>query len=164
MFMIPIQWQLYNQKNTTDINLIYDKLASASKKGNDTLFQVWLTDPKLGKEEALIPERYHYSRLINNRISSIVALPKPPYSWVLKEGFKKSEYPKGMHGYESSLDDMRAIFIAQGPSFQKKVNYTMEPFANTELYDVMCRILKIKPAPNNSTANGRALFDKVLNK
>jgi len=69
-----------------------------------------------------------------------------------------------MHGYESSLDDMRAIFLAQGPSFQKKVNYTMEPFANTELYDVMCRILKIKPAPNNSTANGRALFDKVLNK
>jgi len=151
-------------KNTTDINLIYDKLVSASGSGNDTLFQVWFTDPKLDNKDALIPERYHYSKSINNRISPIVALPKPPYSWVLKKDFKKSEYPKGMHGYESSLDDMRAIFLAQGPSFQKKVNYTMEPFANTELYDVMCRILKIKPAPNNSTANGRALFDKVLNK
>jgi len=151
-------------KNNSDVNLIYNKLVSESKKGNETLFHVWLTDPKIAKQETLIPDRYHYSKVVNDRISPIVTIPKPPYSWVVKKGFKEENYPRGMHGYENSLDEMRAIFIAKGPSFQKKLNYTMEPFANTELYDAMCRIGKIKPAPNKATANGRALFDKVLNK
>ncbi|ORX82371.1 Phosphodiest-domain-containing protein [Anaeromyces robustus] len=153
-----------NPKNVSDINPIYDKLLNASKVGNETLYQVWLTDKNLTKDQKrLVPDRYHYSRLNNNRISPLILVPKPPYCWVVKNGFSEESYPRGIHGYENSLDDMKAIFLAKGPSFQKKVNYTLEPFSNTELYDVMCRILKIKPAPNNSTSNGRALFDKVLN-
>jgi predicted AlkP superfamily pyrophosphatase or phosphodiesterase len=152
-----------NPKNISDINLIYDKLVNASRIGNETIFKVWLTNEKNGKDDSLIPERYHYKHLINNRISPIVTVPIPPYSWTTKDHFDEHNFPKGLHGYESSLDDMKAIFIAKGPSFQKKVNFTLEPFANTELYDVMCRILKIKPAPNNSTANGIALFYKFLN-
>jgi len=150
-------------KDITDINLVYDKLLNASKVGNETLFNVWITNENEGKEEYLIPERFHYSSLINERISPIVTVPKPPFSWVTRKVFNEETYPLGLHGYENTEEDMKAIFLAKGPSFQKKVNFTLEPFANTELYDVMCRILKIKPAPNNSTANGRALFDKVLN-
>jgi predicted AlkP superfamily pyrophosphatase or phosphodiesterase len=152
-----------NPKNISDINLIYDKLVNASRIGNETLFHVWITDETKGNEESIIPDRYHYKYQINNRISPIVTVPAPPYTWAVKNDFDESNFPKGLHGYENSIEDMRAIFLAKGPSFQKKVNFTLEPFANTELYDVMCRILKIKPAPNNSTASGRALFDKVLN-
>jgi len=150
-------------KNISDVNLIYDKLLNASRVGNETVSQIWITDENFGNEDNLIPERYHYKHNVNNRISPIIAVPNPPYCWVTKNDYDKKHFPNALHGYENSLEDMKAIFIAKGPSFQKKVNYTLEPFANTELYDVMCRILKIKPAPNNSTANGRALFDKVLN-
>jgi len=153
-----------NPKNISDINPIYDKLINSSKVGNETIYQVWITDKHLTNDEKkIIPDRYHYSRLINERISPLVIMPKPPYCWTVKDDFNEDSYPRGMHGYDNSLDEMKAIFLAKGPSFQKKVNYTLEPFSNTELYDVMCRILKIKPAPNNSTSNGRALFDKVLN-
>jgi len=150
-------------KNGTDINKIYEKWSSGRKNGNETLFNVWFTNENLGKQEYLIPERFHYNSLINERIPPIVSAPKPPYTWATKDSFNKDSFLKGLHGYENTEEVMKAIFLAKGPSFQKKVNFTMEPFANTELYDVMCRILKIKPAPNNSTANGRALFDKVLN-
>ncbi|ORX53337.1 Phosphodiest-domain-containing protein [Piromyces finnis] len=150
-------------KNISDINLVYDKLLNASRVGNETLYKVWITNENEGKSDYLIPERYHYSSLINERISPIVTVPKPPYTWVTKKDFNKETFPRGVHGYENTIDDMKAIFLARGPSFQKKVNFTMEPFANTELYEVMCRILRIKSAPNNSTESGRALFDKVLN-
>jgi predicted AlkP superfamily pyrophosphatase or phosphodiesterase len=136
-------------KNASDINLVYDKLLNASRVGNETLFKVWITNENEGKQEYLIPERYHYSSLVNERISPIITVPEPPYTWATKKLYNEATFPKGLHGYENTIDDMKAIFLARGPSFQKKVNFTLEPFANTELYDVMCRILKIKPQPNN---------------
>lgn len=147
-------------KNISDIDKVYEKLLKGSHVGNETQYQVWLTTETDSKKN--IPDKYHYSHKINNRISPIVSLPNPPYSWVIRKDFDKDTYPRALHGYDNSLKEMRSIFLASGPSFQKELNYTINPFSNTELYEMMCRILKIKPAPNNSTENGRALFDKVL--
>lgn len=42
---------------------------------------------------------------------------------------------------------MRATFIANGPAFKR--GYVAEPFANVEVYNVMCKILGLKPAAND---------------
>ncbi|KAK3083730.1 hypothetical protein FSP39_002190 [Pinctada imbricata] len=55
----------------------------------------------------------------------------------------------GMHGFDTSNEEMRAFFAASGPAFKKNVVH--RPIRNVELYQIMCHILGIKPAPNNGT-------------
>lgn len=40
---------------------------------------------------------------------------------------------KGDHGYDNRLEQMKAIFIAYGPSVQ--MNHIAKPFQNIELYN-----------------------------
>jgi hypothetical protein len=54
---------------------------------------------------------------------------------------------RGAHGYDNAYQEMQATFIAHGRAFKKK--RTVEPFANVEVYNLMCKILGIKPAPND---------------
>lgn len=54
---------------------------------------------------------------------------------------------KGTHGYHPKHQEMDAIFYAYGPSFKKA--YQQPRFRNTAVYELMCHLLSIKPAPNN---------------
>ena len=45
--------------------------------------------------------------------------------------------------------EMLPIFVAQGPSFQRKLQ--VRQFHNIELYNLMCVMLDIQPANNNGT-------------
>ncbi|HYM00074.1 MAG TPA: ectonucleotide pyrophosphatase/phosphodiesterase [Blastocatellia bacterium] len=53
----------------------------------------------------------------------------------------------GEHGYDPRILSMRAIFIAAGPDFRQGT--VIEPFENIQLYNLMCRILGLKAAPND---------------
>jgi predicted AlkP superfamily pyrophosphatase or phosphodiesterase len=66
---------------------------------------------------------------------------------------------RGGHGYDNELPSMRAIFIAHGSAFNKGV--VIEPFENVQVYNVMTRILGLRPAPNdgNDTVTIAALED-----
>jgi predicted AlkP superfamily pyrophosphatase or phosphodiesterase len=55
--------------------------------------------------------------------------------------------PRGAHGYDNSVESMRAIFIAHGEAFKKKT--VIEPFPNVNIYHIMTEILNLKPAPND---------------
>uniref|UniRef100_A0A8D3CFZ9 Ectonucleotide pyrophosphatase/phosphodiesterase 1 n=1 Tax=Scophthalmus maximus TaxID=52904 RepID=A0A8D3CFZ9_SCOMX len=55
----------------------------------------------------------------------------------------------GFHGSDNLFTNMQAIFIGYGPGF--KTNAVVPPFENIELYNVMCDLLGIRPAPNNGT-------------
>jgi hypothetical protein len=44
---------------------------------------------------------------------------------------------------------MQSLFVAKGPSFSKGIVF--DEFKSVELYNLMCRILNIKPSPNNGT-------------
>ncbi|KAJ3216372.1 hypothetical protein HK099_005899 [Clydaea vesicula] len=57
---------------------------------------------------------------------------------------------EGQHGFNPEMPDMHAMFIANGPSFPK--NVVLEGFKNLEIYEMLCNILSIPAAPNNSTA------------
>jgi hypothetical protein len=55
--------------------------------------------------------------------------------------------PGGGHGYDNSLASMRAIFIAHGDRF--KQGRVVAPFENIQVYNIMTRLLGLKPAPND---------------
>ncbi len=98
-----------------------------------------------------IPERYKYRD--NPRIAPILVLPDEGWILTTRERYEKAkkegklESISGSHGYDNELVSMRALFVGHGPAFKKK--YIAEPFQNTEVYNLMCRILNLKPAPND---------------
>jgi predicted AlkP superfamily pyrophosphatase or phosphodiesterase len=90
-----------------------------------------------------LPERWHYGT--NSRIPDIVAVADS--SWYVGTRPFVGTLNGGAHGYDNRNSDMYAIFYASGPSFRK--NYTISELNNTDIYGLICRILDIKPAPND---------------
>jgi predicted AlkP superfamily pyrophosphatase or phosphodiesterase len=140
--------------------------------------------PRAGKEDAIyktlkarlppqakvyhkaeVPARFHYSN--SPRIAPLLVLPEEGWTLTTRAKFDeaKSKNPKnglrGGHGYDNELPSMRAIFIAHGSAFKKGV--VIEPFENVQVYNVMTRILGLRPAPNdgNDTVVIAALADEA---
>ena len=136
--------------------------------------------PKAGKEDAIyttlkarlppqaklyrkaeVPARFHYSN--SPRIAPLLVLPEEGWTLTTRAKFDeaKAKNPKnglkGGHGYDNELPSMRAIFIAHGSAFKKGV--VIEPFENVQVYNVMTRVLGLRPAPNdgNDTMVGAVL-------
>jgi len=126
--------------------------------------------PKEGKEDAIfqtlksklppqakvyrkeeMPARFHYSN--SPRIAPLLVLPDEGWTLTTRERFEErkakghSNNLKGGHGYDNGLTSMRALFIAHGSAFKKGV--VIEPFENVQVYNVMAKILRLKPAPND---------------
>ena len=88
-----------------------------------------------------IPERLHYGT--NANIYDIVVVADS--SWSISWGGKSSLYFEyGEHGYDNNNTDLHGIFYAIGPAF--KVNYIHPTFENVNIYPIIAKILKIKPA------------------
>lgn len=126
--------------------------------------------PRAGKEDAIyetlksklppqakvyrkaeLPARFHYSN--SPRIAPLLVLPAEGWTLTTRAKFEemKAKDPKnglrGGHGYDNELPSMRAIFIGHGSAFKKGA--VIEPFENVQVYNVMTRILGLKPAPND---------------
>ncbi len=140
---------------------------------NDTERIIWTFEilqifPKPGKDDELIaklgkarnmrcwkkadiPERLNYRN--GKRVAPIVCSAdegwiissKDRYAEMLKRG--GIDRPHGGHGYDNDLDSMRAMFVAHGRAFKR--SFTAEAFPNVDVYELMCRILGIEPAPND---------------
>ncbi|PSR93869.1 alkaline-phosphatase-like protein [Coniella lustricola] len=121
-----------------------------TKAGSNPNFDVYLRD-------STMPERYHFSQ--NERIAPLWIVPKTGWAIVDKEEFDIEagktngvEYhPKGLHGYDFEHPLMRAIFVARGPAFPHQPGSRVEPFQNTEVYNILCDSIGLTPAPNNGT-------------
>ena len=124
--------------------------------------------PKAGKEDLLaqqlkkmpyakcwkktdIPERFNYRH--GARVAPIVCSAdegrifssNSRYAEMLKKG--GIDRPRGGHGYDNDLVSMRAMFVGHGNAFKRF--YVAEPFPNIDVYELMCKILKITPAKND---------------
>lgn len=90
-----------------------------------------------------LPQRFHYGQ--NERVSDVVAVADSGYTTT----YKKARYKPsgGTHGYDNENRDMDGIFYAIGPSFKK--GYNAGDLYNTDIYNLIARILKIKPATND---------------
>lgn len=90
------------------------------------------------------------------RLAPIWIIPHVGYSVTTHKQMDNDggEYkPKGVHGYNNTELLMRAVFLAQGPYFDKLKNKKIYPFRNTEVYNLICDTMEIKPSPNNGTSN-----------
>uniref|UniRef100_A0A663M5Z8 Ectonucleotide pyrophosphatase/phosphodiesterase 1 n=1 Tax=Athene cunicularia TaxID=194338 RepID=A0A663M5Z8_ATHCN len=94
----------------------------------------------------LLPKRFHYS--YNDRIE--------PLTFYLDSQWQLARKPLeiksctgGFHGSDNRFPSMQAIFIGFGPGF--KFRTQVDPFENIEVYNLMCDLLDLKPAPNNGT-------------
>ena len=104
------------------------------------------------KEE--MPARFHYSD--SPRIAPLLVLPEEGWSLMTRQHLQEMTargemHLKGSHGYDNQLASMRALFIAHGNAFKKGM--ILEPFANIEIYNIMCRILGLEPAPNDGSSS-----------
>ncbi|KAH8588526.1 alkaline-phosphatase-like protein [Bisporella sp. PMI_857] len=143
-------WPLYGlrPKDPAHIQGLYDTLAAEAAKNPN--YEVYLRDVNM-------PERYHFSN--NERIAPLWIVPKTGWAVVRKEEFNVADakakniqyHPRGLHGYDHEHPLMRAIFIARGPAFPHAGNSRIEPFQNTEVYNIVCDSLHITPKPNNGT-------------
>lgn len=79
----------------------------------------------------------------NPNIGEIVLLPDLGW-WVGASPYRYN----GTHGFDPTMSDMQVIFRAVGPDFKK--GFTLgHTFQNTEIYGLLCRILHLRPAPND---------------
>jgi predicted AlkP superfamily pyrophosphatase or phosphodiesterase len=99
-----------------------------------------------------MPARFHYGT--SPRIGDIVLQAAEGWSISSRDRFKPPQPAadgsfgsRGAHGFDNELESMRALFIAHGPAFKRR--RVVEPFANVDVYNVMAKILKLKPAPND---------------
>ena len=99
-----------------------------------------------------MPARFHYGT--SPRIGDIVLQAAEGWSINSREKLRPPKPDadgnvgfRGSHGFDNELESMRALFIAHGPAFKRR--RVVEPFANVDVYNVMTKILKLKPVPND---------------
>ncbi|KAK2887799.1 hypothetical protein Q8A67_016027 [Cirrhinus molitorella] len=91
-----------------------------------------------------LPKRLHYAN--NRRIEDVHLLMDRKWRVAISPvtcGFF------GDHGFDNKISSMQTIFLGFGPSFNFKTQVPV--FENIELYNVMCDLLGLTPAPNNGT-------------
>src|SRR5664279_5472033 len=137
-------------------SLVPDRMIASISGGNP----VYLINPSEGKKDSVLyllnkskgvkawsksqlPERWHYGT--NPRIPEIVVVADS--SWSIGTKPDGSSLRGGAHGYDNSNSDMFSIFYATGPSFKK--NFKFKELNNIDIYNLICRILKLTPAKND---------------
>ena len=90
-----------------------------------------------------LPSRWHFGT--NSRIPEIVAVADS--SWSIGTKPDGSSVHGGSHGYDNANSDLFSIFYAAGPAFKK--NYSFTELNNVDVYNLVCKILNLKPAPND---------------
>ncbi len=117
---------------------------SAIKGSEDSLLQQLQKIPNLTAwRRTQMPERFHFGK--NPRILPIVVIADPGYNLGFEA--KANNYRGATHGYDNQFHEMWGIFYAIGPAFKK--NYLHPPMLNLNLYNIVIRTFKLKPAPND---------------
>ncbi|XP_061093183.1 venom phosphodiesterase CdcPDE [Conger conger] len=93
-----------------------------------------------------LPKRFHYA--VNRRIEDVSVLVNAKWLFARYPG-TISYCAGGTHGYDNDIESMQAMFLGFGPKFHYKKQ--VDPFGNIELYNLMCDVLEITPAPNNGS-------------
>ncbi|KAL6461841.1 hypothetical protein MHYP_G00299860 [Metynnis hypsauchen] len=93
-----------------------------------------------------LPKRLHFAN--NIRIERAHLYMKAQWQAALKPTEIKYKLG-GFHGSDNTFKNMQTIFIGYGPGMKYKT--TVAPFENIEVYNLLCDLLGIPPAPNNGT-------------
>ncbi len=146
--------------------------AVATLVGGSTMVHVYVKDPKRVKElyvkskqEAIdidvfwpsdVPGSWHYGTADDryHRIGDFILCAKYPRIFVLGGG----KTTPGKHGFDPSMKDMHATFIAWGPQIKKAGR--IPPFENVNVYPLIAQILglSVTEAIDGSLSNVSSLL------
>jgi predicted AlkP superfamily pyrophosphatase or phosphodiesterase len=90
------------------------------------------------------PDWLHYRD--NPRIPPIIGIPAEGWAVMTRARFDR-KFDPATHGWDASQPALRALFVAAGPPVRSGL--VVEPFANVDVYDFLCAILKLTPGPND---------------
>lgn len=98
-----------------------------------------------------IPYEYNYA--IHDRIADVIVDPALGYQFYfngINESLQWWYEMKGQHGWNNTLEEMSAMFIASGPSFKK--NYTKDIADNIHYYELFGELMcGLETADNNGS-------------
>lgn len=95
-----------------------------------------------------LPARWHYGT--HPRIPAIVCQMDKGWDAIPRERLaNRPATTRGSHGYDPAEPEMRAIFIANGPSFVRGT--TLPAFDNVDVYPLLAHLLGLPPLPNDGT-------------
>ncbi|KAF8477406.1 alkaline-phosphatase-like protein [Kalaharituber pfeilii] len=92
------------------------KAVLKNKEGSKAPYDVYLRDQNM-------PSRFHFSA--SHRIAPVWVIPHVGWAFVTKKEYPPDNipaggyHPKGVHGYDNTARDMRAVFVAHGPGFRE---------------------------------------------
>ncbi|XP_056619911.1 ectonucleotide pyrophosphatase/phosphodiesterase family member 1 isoform X1 [Triplophysa dalaica] len=93
-----------------------------------------------------LPKRFHFANNVRIERAHLYMLPQ----WQVALTRSEIKYcTGGFHGSDNVFKNMQTIFIGYGPAINYKT--TVAPFENIEVYNLLCDLLGIPPAPNNGT-------------
>jgi hypothetical protein len=98
-------------------------------------------------KKADIPEHWHYKN--HRRIAPIIGVADDGWTITTHKLFDNDPdgITGGTHGFDPKYQNMWGIFYAKGPDIQK--GKKIPAFENIHLYELMCQLLDITPAPND---------------
>lgn len=96
-----------------------------------------------------VPAYWHYTG--NPRIPPILGVFDDGWVANTRDFFRRHPPRKhgGEHGYDVTDPNMHALFVAAGPAFRH--DKVVPAFGNIHIYDLVCRILGVAPAPNDGS-------------
>lgn len=104
-----------------------------------------------------LPPHLHYGS--NRRVPKIECLAQP--GWVIETHRFAAARPfvlRGDHGYDNAATSMRALFIAEGPAFERGM--LAEPFPNVDVYPLLTHLLGLAGEPGDGALSQVAGFLK----
>jgi len=106
--------------------------------------------------KADLPDRWHYRD--SPRIQPIVAVADEGWEISSRDWHDRHRdaFDGGSHGWDPDSPAMWGVFVAAGPWFRS--GYQGKPFRNVHVYELMCRLLDLPPAPNAGSRDSTAPF------
>jgi predicted AlkP superfamily pyrophosphatase or phosphodiesterase len=87
-----------------------------------------------------IPTRFHYGT--NRRIPAFFCLADP--GWEVLASKPTKPFGGGNHGYDNLAPSMQALFVANGPAFDR--GKRLAPFVNVDVYALLRDLIDLPPA------------------
>lgn len=143
-------WPLFGLRPKDDYGVhdAYEDI-KAALKGNENF--------TLYKVDEFPPEwNFGAGHQFSYRLAPLWIVPEIGYAVTTHKSMEENNnqyLPKGVHGYNNTELLMRALFLGQGPYFRSLLgdDKKVAPFANTEVYGMICESLYIAGAPNNGS-------------
>lgn len=89
-----------------------------------------------------IPAQLHYGS--HPRVPAIFCLAEK--GWTISTPLARARFRApllGSHGFDASLPEMRALFVAHGPAFRRGL--TIPPFDNIHVYPLVAHVIGVRP-------------------